>query len=82
MYVYTYTCDMYTYYMYVTQESACDVLQVVLNNNTKQTILEMKDTDVLRIFCVFRNTIKQIQNVLLHRKKVCCIMKAWNVLYD
>lgn len=23
----------------------------------------MKETDVLRIFCVFRNTIKQIQNV-------------------
>lgn len=31
-----------------------------MNNNAMQTMLEMKDTNVLKILCVFRSNIKQV----------------------
>ena len=56
-------------YIYITQESVCDVPWEVMNNNAMQSILETRDTNVLIILCVFRSNIKQVWNIQLHMKK-------------
>lgn len=42
------------------QESVCDIPWEVMNNNAMQTILETKDTNVLRILWGFRRNNKQV----------------------